>query len=87
MRVKLRTAMLSQLSALALGFLAAGMAGGCSDQPATGTQVVESPQVPNNREESVKDAMPESNKRKAAHRRAAAVDLRGAGAFAPQAKK
>jgi hypothetical protein len=74
MRVTLRTTRLDPFSALALGILAAGMAGGCSDQPATGPRVVESPGVQNNREESVKDAMPRGAngpqyKQKAARRR------------------
>jgi hypothetical protein len=92
MRVKLRTGLQSLLSALALGILAAGMAGGCPDQPATGTGVVESPEVQNKREESVKDAMPlrvyePRHKQKSAHRRAAAVDLGGAGAFGPRSQR
>ena len=92
MRVKLRTAMQGPLSALALVMLAAGMAGGCSDQPATETRVVESPEVQNNREGELKDAMPRraqepESKHKAAQRRAAAVDLGRAGAFGPQGKK
>ena len=52
-----RTVVLGPLSTLALGILAAGMAGGCSDQPATGTKAVESPEVQEKREGSIKDAM------------------------------
>ena len=57
MRGNTRTVMLGPLSALALGISAAGMAGGCSDTPATGTRVVEAPEVQKNREASIKDAM------------------------------
>jgi hypothetical protein len=52
-----RTVMLGPLSSLALVILAAGMAGGCSDTPETGTNVAESPEVRKTREEGVKDAM------------------------------
>jgi hypothetical protein len=57
MSMNRRTVILGPLSSFALGILAAGMAGGCSGQPETGTQAVESPQVQKNREESIKDAM------------------------------
>lgn len=46
-----------RLWALALGVLAIGPAGGCSGQPSTGTQAVESSEVKEKREESIKDAM------------------------------
>src|SRR3954471_19872833 len=92
MRLKILHARQGRLTALAAGLLAAGIAGGCSDQPTPGTGVVESPEAQNNREKSVKDAIPGSAhepqaKRKAAQRRAAAVDLGGAGAFGPQHEK
>jgi hypothetical protein len=57
MSMNRRTVRMGTLSSLALGILAAGMAGGCSDQPETGTKVVESPEVQKTREEGVKDAM------------------------------
>jgi hypothetical protein len=42
--------------ALALVALATGLAGGCSGQPSSGT-ATEAPQVKQQREESIKDAM------------------------------
>jgi hypothetical protein len=74
MRVTLRRAMLGPLSALVVGILAAGMAGGCSEQPATGTPGVESPEVQKSSEESIKGTIPRTadvsqSKKKAVHRR------------------
>ena len=57
MSMNRRAVILGPLSSLALGILAAGMVGGCSDQPKTGTTVVESPEVQAKREEGIKDAM------------------------------
>jgi hypothetical protein len=57
MHMNRRTVLLGPLLVLALGILVAGVAGGCSEQPTTGTRAVESPEVQKNREESIKDAM------------------------------
>ena len=51
-----RTVILSSLRSLAVGILAAGVAG-CSDVPQTGTGAAESPEVQKNRQDSIKDAM------------------------------
>ncbi len=57
MRVDDRHVLRGLLGALALGALATMSAGGCSGQPDTGTQAVESPEVQQQREGSIKDAM------------------------------
>ena len=51
-----RTVILGSLWSLAIGILAAGVAG-CSDVPATGTGAAESPEVQKNRQNSIKEAM------------------------------
>jgi hypothetical protein len=57
MRMNTRAVKLGPLWALALGVFAAGMTGGCSDTPKTGTQAVESPEVVQKRDDTIKDMM------------------------------
>ena len=56
MPMRRRAVILGPLWSLAVGILASGVAG-CSDEPATGTGAVESPEVQKNRQDSIKDAM------------------------------
>jgi hypothetical protein len=56
MRNRPRIVVSGRFWALALASLAAGLPGGCSGQPSSGT-VTETPQVQEKREESIKDAM------------------------------